>query len=343
MPSTTQDTSGLVLLPAIGTNILYGMIQSSTFTLIYGIFVLLYAQAVVTYVNRKESNPAQFWMFLICTFAFLLATAHEAIELALVGGVINSGLVGYPGLALAEKVPIVNALLTNPNIAMNWVNNLEIILSDCIVVWRASVLLQGRWWLVSFPIILLLGSAASLVGYSIKSSIGNNLENNIGSNIYGYGLGFSLATNVVATALIGHRYWVHRKMVAGLRRNKKTQSERVLVLLLECGIVFCVPQAVNLILEFVPQANNPGSTGYYAQTIFITTYLGFSVMYPTVVIALVNSRRTFDHMYLMNPSLPTISHGAPSGHMATIQFAHSAPVGSATTIPQQVEKSGNEV
>lgn len=62
-------------------------------------------------------------------------------------------------------------------------------------------------------------------------------------------------------------------------------------------------------------------------------------IYPTVVIALVNNHRTFDHIYLTNPSLPTVSHGTNLQHVTTIQFAQSDLATSAGTLSQQVRKS----
>lgn len=64
-------------------------------------------------------------------------------------------------------------------------------------------------------------------------------------------------------------------------------------------------------------------------------------IYPTIVIALVNSHRTFDHMYSKNASLPRISHDANPQHTTTIQFAQLNHATSTGTTPQQVEKSNN--
>lgn len=62
-------------------------------------------------------------------------------------------------------------------------------------------------------------------------------------------------------------------------------------------------------------------------------------IYPTVVIALVNSHRTLDNMYSANASLSTIGQGTNPRHTTTIQFAEHDPATSSGTLPQQVEKS----
>ncbi|KAF9469477.1 hypothetical protein BDZ94DRAFT_1231150 [Collybia nuda] len=175
------------------------------------------------------------------------------------------------------------------------------------VVWRAFVLFQNRRWLIVIPSFLLLGSVG--------------------------GLGLSLGANVVATALIGYKYWTHRKMVTGLRRNRKTQSEQVLALLVESGIVFCIPQAATYILQFVTSS---GLAERYLILLVQVLYFGLSTMYPILVIALVNNQRTFDHTYLMNDSLPAISDEALPGQVNTIRFAQPDIIISPRTIKWEV-------
>lgn len=61
------------------------------------------------------------------------------------------------------------------------------------------------------------------------------------------------------------------------------------------------------------------------------------VMYPTMVIVLVNSHRTFDHMYATNIShLP--SRSVDADRIATLQFAQSDSVISAGTLPGEMEQ-----
>ncbi|KAF9469475.1 hypothetical protein BDZ94DRAFT_1303190 [Collybia nuda] len=341
MSNTTQDTPDSVYLFYIGSASLTGLIETSTFTIIYGAFAFLFAQAITTYVKRKNSSRAQFWMFLACTVMFLLATAHEATTLASSGILIHSALMKYPGLTLAEKIPLLNTLLKSPSIITIWITNFEVIASDCIVVWRASVLLQRRWWLIAIPSLLLLASIALLMVDSISSTIGSKWESEAGNYFYTVASAISLGTNVIATAFIGYIYWAHRKTVKGLRKNRATQSERVLALLIESGVVFCVPQAVSFGLQFTPNTV-PGTTSYYAQIIFMTAYYGFSVMYPTIVVSLVNSQRSFDHVYLMQSSLPTISNGEPPRNVTTIHFTQSNSVEGIREISQGAEKRLNE-
>ncbi|KAF9469480.1 hypothetical protein BDZ94DRAFT_1316657 [Collybia nuda] len=322
--SPSQDISDYDLRPVLGENLFHLVITTSTSTLIYGIFVILYTHAAVTHIKRKRSSRSHVWMFITCTITFILATADEVTELVSLRTFIHSALVEYPGMTLAERSLYVNTLMKRFNIILNWLDDFSIIIGDCIVVWRAFVLLRGKWWLVAFPSLLLFGSSGSLMASLILTRINNNpYELRTANSLFGAGLGLSLAANVVATALIGYKYWGHRRTVAALRRKRETQSEKVLALLVESGVLFCLPQATNFAMGFFPRNSIMGSTGNYVQTLLATAYYRFSAMYPTVVIALVNSQRTFDHMCLMNSSLPTISSGVSPSHVATIRFADS--------------------
>ncbi|KAH9925677.1 uncharacterized protein BXZ73DRAFT_31763, partial [Epithele typhae] len=50
----------------------------------------------------------------------------------------------------------------------------------------------------------------------------------------------SLATNVVATALIGIKAWEHRKFVSTATLKRKGRVERVLTLFIESGALYCL-------------------------------------------------------------------------------------------------------
>jgi hypothetical protein len=66
-------------------------------------------------------------------------------------------------------------------------------------------------------------------------------------------------------------------------------------------------------------------------------------MYPTLVAVLVNSNRTFDQMYFIDPSLPTISPNTSNNHeniTGPIQFVVPTNASSMGTFLEQVETKG---
>lgn len=169
---------------------------------------------------------------------------------------------------------------------------------------------------------------------------------------------------------------LHRKdMVAGLGRSRPTQAERVLALLVESGVVFCIPQVLYYLQRkacpWLPSHSRllalywgsvlnhtfQAQQGYMPRMcsqwrisdflyepsfpstkLCLLNLLLSQAMYPTIVIALVNTQRTFDHVYSANTSLRT-NHGGEADHITTIRFGQPDPVNSVETPPQQVEKN----
>ncbi|KAF9469482.1 hypothetical protein BDZ94DRAFT_1327742 [Collybia nuda] len=143
----------------------------------------------------------------------------------------------------------------------------------------------------------------------------------IGDGDFFYRLGLSLGTNFTATTFISYVYWLHRRdMAAGLGNHQLTQAERVLALLVESGIAFCILQVGNFIYVFFMDSFPSDTPGSYIGMIFHASYFGLSAMYPTVVIVLVNTHRTLDTMRSLDASL-RISGGAERSQIATLHFA----------------------
>ncbi|KAF9469467.1 hypothetical protein BDZ94DRAFT_1242489 [Collybia nuda] len=290
-------------------NVILGLVvQMSSFTLLYGVFFLLYFQSIAAFRKRRPSR-AQVWMLLISSISFILATAHEAAILTSIYDVILS-------IQTGSQDPFQLDPPAKPNVVWLWTRDLQIIISDGVVVWRAFVLLHGRRWLMFLPLILLLGSAASFLSFliiqtaGISESIGRSSEYLIGT-----ARGLSIATNTLATIFIGYVYYIHsRAMVVGLGKHRSTQAERILVLLVESGVVCGLFQILCFGAGLGLQNRPKGTLGYSTAQLIQTLYSGFTAMYPTIVIVLVNSHRSIDTMYSVDSSLQT-------DRLTTLQFA----------------------
>lgn len=71
-----------------------------------------------------------------------------------------------------------------------------------------------------------------------------------------------------------------------------------------------------------------------------TVYLFIQLMYPTVVIVLVNRHYTMDQ-YLSDPSLPPIHHISGTSHIGELQpmsFALLEPAASTGAVTENIEK-----
>ncbi|KAF9469470.1 hypothetical protein BDZ94DRAFT_1316655 [Collybia nuda] len=338
MASSNKTLSDAAVLAGFGQVAISNIVQSSGYTLFYGMFAIIYIQSLVTYFKTSHPSPARLRMLLICTFTFFLATAREVTLLGGLGITIHSKLIEHQDLPLADKSRFSAGPLKKQAMVAVLAGNLSIIISDSIVVWRAFILLQRRRLLITLPLLTLLGTTASFFALFGLILTGGNMHGTTTSAVLVSKLGaaelsLSLITNVVTTAFIGYVFWIHRKdMIVGLRNHRPTQGERVLAMLVESGVVFCLPQAIYFILGIFPAFEKAGSGGLYAQLVFEAIYFGFAAMYPTVVIALVNSHQTFDHMYLSDTSLTVMQQHIEPDCMTTLQFTTSSSATSVGTI-----------
>ncbi|KAF9469473.1 hypothetical protein BDZ94DRAFT_204 [Collybia nuda] len=334
-----------VLLVNHGESLINTVVETCTFTLVYGIFVLLFGQATVIYFKKKQPSQAQRWMFATSIISFVLATAFEAALLILTKVSVDSvtSRSKDPRVSLVPRHLFVNHSSVRANYLCMWIAGLETIISDIIVVWRVYVLSLHRRRFMVVPLFLLLSSLVFLLVSWIMSTSGvSNTQRIMILNNVGFGL--SLATNATATGLIGCIYWRHRSETAAFGKCGPRQVERILALLVESGIVFCLLQAISFGLQFTPELHIPDVAHSLAIDVFGGLYQGFTAMYPTIMIALVNSHCTFDHIYSANPSLPTISHGPKPKSMTTMRFAEPESVPNASIYPQsfQNKKSARE-
>ncbi|KAG6908350.1 hypothetical protein DXG01_005168 [Tephrocybe rancida] len=124
---------------------------------------------------------------------------------------------------------------------------LQMLFSDSAVTWRAWILWSQHKWL---KVVTCLGLLGLSVGVSIQTmiiefqSLTPNTRNELSvprllsrSNVI-YALPISAGVNMVATAVMGVKYWVHRKAVKVLQRRRRFTVDKVFIVLADSGIAF---------------------------------------------------------------------------------------------------------
>jgi len=169
------------------------------------------------------------------------------------------------------------------------------IISDGIVVWRCWVLFAERRRLMLLPLALLLGTIAT-------SSVAMTLawkrhRHHARHRHYAHSAAYfvpvlALLTNVVATSLIFYRLWDHRRTIRSFTHlNNVSRAQRVMVLLLESGVIYCVLQLGTLIAwQFTVPLPQFGKD--YELRILSEVSLSLTAMYPSIVVVLVDRQRS---------------------------------------------------
>ncbi|PIL36319.1 hypothetical protein GSI_00007 [Ganoderma sinense ZZ0214-1] len=107
----------------------------------------------------------------------------------------------------------------------------------------------------------------------------------------------SLATNVLATALIAYQAWKHRRLVKAQFAAAGTRSQvlQVLALLVESGSIYCVIMAFSVVTDVVPlPSTDTTGVGLYTVSAYITRgcVIPLAAVYPAVIIVLVALQRS---------------------------------------------------
>ncbi|KAF9467074.1 hypothetical protein BDZ94DRAFT_1305576 [Collybia nuda] len=317
MSSTSQDDPVSNFLFHLGLSFIHSLIEVSTFTLFYGGFEL---------PEQKTNKLGS--VLDVLDKQHIIFTGHSP------GG--HAACILWDTHAFSphwiQNIPVldrdvlINQLLFKPNVVAIWLLYTQIIISDGVIIWRVVTLMQHRKLAIASLSLLMLGSTD--VTSTTKSS---NMALKVAKNgaLEYSGLGLSLATNTVATATFGYVYWVHKRdMIIGLGRHQPTQAERALVLLVESGVGYCLVQAVFFIAGFFGSLVGPKNSNAitYAHLVLLPLFDGLSAIYPTAVIALVNSHRTLGHMHSVDSPLPLASSTLDSNVTASLEFAVPNPV-----------------
>ncbi|KAL1725250.1 hypothetical protein EV714DRAFT_221726 [Schizophyllum commune] len=276
---------------------------------LYGVLAVLFI-ALCSVLARRERNSgpivaATTLLFLLATISITLDILFYLLQLPAEYGphsMWNHAIVHQ--LEQSRIVQSVNA-------------RLSYLISDIIVVWRAWVLWPDSRVVKS---LLLLCACGSTVGVTLDCvwvllEVGaipmaqRTLTRTLPL----------LVTNLVATGLVGIRAWQYRTQIKGNLGllTKRSQVEKVLVLLVESGFVYCLIWAIAMVLQIL----GAGLTTDSAYGIVSATYPRLAGIYPTAVVLAVAAQRSDAH--------------------PVITAAESQPIYFATTVERDERSAGS--
>ncbi|KAL5525816.1 hypothetical protein ACEPAG_7153 [Sanghuangporus baumii] len=253
-------------------------------TLFYGVYAALIPFSTHFLLKRKTMSKANKLMFSITIFMFLLSTTYWVSS---VGNEISTLVVIFS--SSPDRLTVWSSLFTlfNSLLLINYV------LTDGVVVWRAWVLCKdGSKKILMVPLFWLFCTFLSVLAtIAIRVTmlvIGDKLDSIIDVTQM-VNLVLSLLTNICATSIIGFRAWQHRQEVREVvseKRDTNSRVERILVLLVESGLIYCISGLLVLLASFVRLPH--GTLG----DIYTPVHVQIAGIYPTVVLALVSQKRS---------------------------------------------------
>ncbi|KAG7443795.1 uncharacterized protein BT62DRAFT_934758 [Guyanagaster necrorhizus] len=252
---------------------------------LHGLYTGLFLASMYLLLFKKKKNRVVAVMTLVNCLMYAVATAHMIINFRQ-----NFAAFLWHNGAKDDSVFHDTSSVTQWSQLMLEVVNIA--LGDGIVIWRAWILWNRRWWIILSSVLLLLGTMASGIGlvYTVATAPTGVVFTDPRLEVWAVAFILStFSTNAWATTLVAYRTWLHFKLVRHLTGVSILGSFRkrsaILPILIESGTLYCCTWLI-VIAIFLSSSN--------AIYIMIDTISQLTAIYPTLIITLVCVRSTLD-------------------------------------------------
>ncbi|KAJ3718179.1 hypothetical protein C8R42DRAFT_644049 [Lentinula raphanica] len=287
---TPQESS---LLASIGTTLYWNIAQLSLICTMYGFYLLLAFTALVLLLKPglPQTRPRQFLLGLtvlilaINTWAYIISVGVELVRIQYVFVTLPAGLRAQVVVANAKAEPWSRLSI--------WASNLNLLIGDATVIWRAWAIYTGnkiaQWFLVG---LMVFNGAMLVITSALDVAELPESQQRAVLAISATSIWSSLVTNLGATIFIGVKLWQHHQAIKPLFDGKRrSHVERLMLLLVESGTIIGVLQLIYAIFLTLEDFTDTTQNETAAYLIFNSLFAELVPMYPMVVIILVNLDR----------------------------------------------------
>jgi len=285
---------------AIDLSYLVGGVLQAALWGFYSLVFCIYLYSAQLAKSRNRRNKYA-WGDIAAYLMYILATGHFSLVLR---RMIEAFII-YPN-ASPSILPSIyyyqyGGIRVKLNGAKEIFYTLESIVSDSVLVWRCTILWQGKYiWITVFPICLVILTAlGGIVGTALQIASSTNMH---ADEVLGSILFFaSFLTNVVATSLLVIRlgqlahHSARRRAESDFSESNHGVVNRSLVLnlqtifrlIVESGVIISAIKLTEFVLfETSPHADKPnGQNGLYIVFDCVPQIVG---AVPTAILILVN-------------------------------------------------------
>ncbi|KAI0643434.1 hypothetical protein C8Q79DRAFT_179662 [Trametes meyenii] len=292
------------VFPSDGRDLVQTLVAVTVETFFLGIYtVFVYATCHLLLRERRTRISCSLSVIVLAMFAITLAMWILDIRSL----VLNIQLALPPGSAVnrdgihSATMSGIRRLANIQDILYAYLTNV----GDGIIIWRVRAFWStGReTWIILLPMACLLGSIvmSMLVTYCATRA-GTDIE--LGAfrhppfcqRVQTASYSMALATTGVATVLIAYKTCKYRCFYRAAfgKLSPKTQTQRVMVMLIESGILYMLFFAIQVVSSV-----EPGTSKHPALSFALTVYnFCASVivgMYPTIIVVIAHSRYSILH------------------------------------------------
>ncbi|KAL1746653.1 hypothetical protein HDZ31DRAFT_33618 [Schizophyllum fasciatum] len=239
---------------------------------LYGVQAAVFVAAMVILARRQ--SPSRFTLAAILCL-FISSTVAVAANTTFYVMQIPS--------EVGTSVDNVRGILARLDILIANINNrLQYALSDAVLVWRAWCLWRDSLIAKCILSVCMCGTVFGSIAECAWTYWPDSTPTGESVKIAKFLtlLIPLLVTNIVATMFIGIRVWYYRREVKGSLGlfGRKSQVEKVLMLLLESGFIYCLIWIANGVLKGIA-----GASGFSIISALGTAYHNVAGIYPTCV------------------------------------------------------------
>jgi len=210
--------------------------------LLFGAFVILYILAMwAVYLKAQREKKVNYPLLVVSSAMLILATMHLGTDLKRV-------LLAFIDFRNAPGGP--DAILGNVSLFVHVFKSAVYVsqttLGDAFVIYRVFIVWGADYWIIIFPVLMLLGGVAAGIGachsFAIASASAGIFKITLGNWIVSY-FSITIALNVICTSLLAWKIWsINRKSARAGDLNS------VIIIVVESGAIYSATLVTLLIL-----------------------------------------------------------------------------------------------
>ncbi|KAJ7358380.1 hypothetical protein DFH08DRAFT_1075483 [Mycena albidolilacea] len=287
----------------------------------YGIYLVFFCGYAWSTMQRPLKSPASRILLIAMLILFLSSTMQFVLDMTFTLEQLK-GYLMWTDVALEDRRNLWLQKHEAIYVLERWPTAINFMISDLIVVWRASVMYpQRRWtqvglWGVAVVDVVLWICAAS---FTSRDAVQRSHNPTTDEQLNTVGNFISLGTNLLGTGAIALKAW-RQKQLMGAASVKKWRGDvpRILMLLVETGGIWAVIQLVFSILQEINQGDFSGVD--MAVAVIGKAALYLAAILPTATVIIVRSHHL--HSSVMDASHEVGGVWNGSGGTGTSSWEH---------------------
>ncbi|KAJ7717247.1 hypothetical protein DFH07DRAFT_1068245 [Mycena maculata] len=326
MSLSLNATEEISVLQEIGTDVVHNFVAIMNETFLLTIYAVLVIKAGFVLLSKERRGIRAYMLTMAALFTmFIIAVVLWTLDLTNFISEAKITLLENPDEDLGIKYGNALSFVFRLAAAQDALYAYMSLMGDAIIIHRVWMLkAYYRPWVFFIPCAFLFGSlvATLMLTYCVAQIgsdiiLGNFEKPAFCRNVQTVTYAMPCATTAIATILLGLTTWKYRNSImrnsatssSGTRKTTRSQGERILVLLVESGLLYLLFFVIQVV-EDSPRVHAwiDTQTGVsFAFTLYQYCSSVIVGMYPTIIVVLAHSKRA-----VLDQSASVSSGSAPS-------------------------------